>query len=190
MKIIIIAAALLASTSAVAQTASDDLVGQLSGDCSTEEAVATRDKPQSRGFKIAKKEQAAPAPTIKAQPAKTIAKQTTARPNSGRANINVTFVTGSAQLTESGKRSLSAVASAFNAPALASKKFRVEGHTDASGNRDKNIALSEQRAQSVVDFLAEQGVSASRFAVRGYGPDKPVSANPAANRRVEVVVVN
>ena len=61
MKLLLAAGALLASTSAFAQTepaseqSSDDLVCQLSGDCGGADLEATEDKPESRGFKIARK---------------------------------------------------------------------------------------------------------------------------------------
>ncbi len=188
MKLIILAAAaLLVSIPAEAQSASDDLICKLAGECTTTKAPATREKPQTRGFTIAKKPQERA--TTKAQPAPKALTKTVKQAPVGRATINVTFVSGSSELTESGRRSLASVASAFNAPALSSKKFRVEGHTDARGDRAKNITLSQKRAQSVVDFLSAQGVKTDRFEVRGYGPDKPVSKNDSANRRVEVVVV-
>jgi outer membrane protein OmpA-like peptidoglycan-associated protein len=67
----------------------------------------------------------------------------------------------------------------------------VEGHTDARGRRETNIALSQRRAESVVRYLVEQGVAAARLEARGYGPDRPRVADAttpeqhAQNRRVE-----
>ncbi|MDQ3036987.1 MAG: OmpA family protein [Myxococcota bacterium] len=67
----------------------------------------------------------------------------------------------------------------------------VEGHTDARGRRDRNIALSQRRAESVVRFLVAEGVAAERLEARGFGPDRPqvpdarTPAEHARNRRVE-----
>lgn len=69
----------------------------------------------------------------------------------------------------------------------------VEGHTDASGSDDHNMELSKQRAASVSDFLAGQGVAGSRLTTVGYGETQPVGDNEtvtgkAQNRRVEVAI--
>ncbi len=68
----------------------------------------------------------------------------------------------------------------------------VEGHTDARGRRERNITLSQRRAESVVRFLVDRGrVEASRLEAHGYGPDRPrvqnasTAAEHAQNRRVE-----
>ena len=71
--------------------------------------------------------------------------------------------------------------------------LRVEGHTDATGPYDYNQRLSENRARSVVQFLAEQGIAATRMVADGYGPDRPIAANDTGegrsrNRRVEIVI--
>ena len=71
--------------------------------------------------------------------------------------------------------------------------LRVEGHTDATGPYDYNLRLSEDRARSVVQFLAEQGIAATRMVAEGYGPDRPIASNDTGegrsrNRRVEIVI--
>lgn len=71
--------------------------------------------------------------------------------------------------------------------------LRVEGHTDSTGSAEYNQQLSEKRAASVRDFLAEQGIAAQRMIAVGYGFDRPVAANDtregrAKNRRVEIVI--
>jgi outer membrane protein OmpA-like peptidoglycan-associated protein len=69
----------------------------------------------------------------------------------------------------------------------------VVGHTDMTGSLDHNMELSANRAQAVVDVLAERlGIAAERFAARGVGPLSPVSTNRTEdgrrlNRRVELV---
>jgi outer membrane protein OmpA-like peptidoglycan-associated protein len=69
----------------------------------------------------------------------------------------------------------------------------IEGHTDSAGRREANVLLSEQRAQSVMRWLVEHEIAASRLAAEGLGPDRPIQPNTtargrAANRRVEFVI--
>jgi outer membrane protein OmpA-like peptidoglycan-associated protein len=71
--------------------------------------------------------------------------------------------------------------------------LQIEGHTDSVGSDEFNQQLSEQRAGSVRDFLAQQGVSASAMTARGFGKTQPVATNDTPegrqrNRRVEIVV--
>ena len=66
----------------------------------------------------------------------------------------------------------------------------VEGHTDSTGSPDFNRKLSQQRAESVAQYLAKKGVKAKRMEPKGFGPDRPVADNETdagreANRRVE-----
>ena len=101
-------------------------------------------------------------------------------------------MTGSAELTEFGRREAEKILSALAAPSLADKNFRIEGHTDSVGLRERNLDLAKRRAQAVVDYLGTKGADLSRFSVVGYGPDKPLAgldASAGANRRVEIVVV-
>jgi OOP family OmpA-OmpF porin len=71
----------------------------------------------------------------------------------------------------------------------------VAGHTDSVGTDQYNQGLSERRANSVRDYLVEQGVRASRLTAVGYGENRPVATNDTAdgrqeNRRVELVVLD
>lgn len=71
--------------------------------------------------------------------------------------------------------------------------LRIEGHTDSTGNPSYNQTLSEKRAASVRDFLAQQNISMNRMIAVGYGLDRPVADNStkegrAKNRRVEIVI--
>lgn len=74
-------------------------------------------------------------------------------------------------------------------------KVMVEGHTDAQGARDYNVALSEKRARAVKRWLVEQGgIDAARLTAEGYGPSRPIDTNDtkegrARNRRVEFRIV-
>jgi len=68
------------------------------------------------------------------------------------------------------------------------KKARVIGHTSSEGGDEINIPLSKDRAQSVVDYIAGQGIEKDRLYAIGMGSSKPVSDNPEKNRRVEIQV--
>lgn len=72
--------------------------------------------------------------------------------------------------------------------------IRIIGHTDALGNDAYNQALSQRRAQAVVNFLTENKVSKSRLFARGDGESRPIATNDtdegrAENRRVEFAVI-
>ena len=82
------------------------------------------------------------------------------------------------------------VETALRCPAT---KIDVAGHTDADGDVAANQALSEKRAQAVVDYLVKAGLPASRFTAIGYGSAQPVADNDtdegkARNRRIEFIV--
>jgi outer membrane protein OmpA-like peptidoglycan-associated protein len=69
--------------------------------------------------------------------------------------------------------------------------LRIEGHTDNTGARPHNQALSESRAQSVKTWLVAHGVAAARLAPVGFADTKPVGDNGtpegrSRNRRVEL----
>ena len=69
----------------------------------------------------------------------------------------------------------------------------VEGHTDSAGPDDYNMKLSEQRAVSVTEYLAKNGIMPVRLTTKWYGESQPVADNgtsegKAKNRRVELVI--
>jgi outer membrane protein OmpA-like peptidoglycan-associated protein len=71
------------------------------------------------------------------------------------------------------------------------RQIRISGHTDSTGPATYNQGLSERRAQSVANYLAQQGVSPDRMIVQGFGETQPVVSNEtregrAQNRRVEI----
>ena len=71
--------------------------------------------------------------------------------------------------------------------------IEVEGHTDAEGIDERNLPLSERRAQAVLNFLIKAGVPTERIKAVGYGSSRPVApndtaANRARNRRIEFTV--
>ncbi|WP_422361865.1 OmpA family protein [Reichenbachiella sp.] len=69
----------------------------------------------------------------------------------------------------------------------------LSGHTDNQGKASLNVALSEERVQTVMDYLIAQGVSKKRISGKGFGGMKPIASNASAetrklNRRVEFTV--
>ncbi|MBW8813232.1 MAG: OmpA family protein [Caulobacterales bacterium] len=70
----------------------------------------------------------------------------------------------------------------------------VQGHTDASGAKDYNYKLGEERAEAVRRYLNQHGVALNRIGTISYGPDAPVAPNKdkagrQANRRVVLIVL-
>ncbi len=71
-------------------------------------------------------------------------------------------------------------------------RIEVQGHTDDRGGKAYNLKLSDDRAKSVMRYLTQKGISASRLEAKGYGMDKPLvpndtAVNRALNRRVQFV---
>ena len=69
----------------------------------------------------------------------------------------------------------------------------IEGHTDSEGADTYNQTLSENRANSVKEWLVNAGIDSSRLQTIGYGEDKPVATNEtdegrSRNRRVEIII--
>lgn len=77
---------------------------------------------------------------------------------------------------------------------LGSQQIIVEGHTDSVGSAEVNSKISQGRADSVKDFLAQEGIEQSILQSEGHGFDKPLTTNKtkagrAQNRRVDVWIV-
>ena len=73
-------------------------------------------------------------------------------------------------------------------------RFRIEGHTDSTGKRAKNMLLSQNRADAVKVYLIQGGIASDRLESVGYGPDKPIASNKTRkgrelNRRVEINLI-
>jgi len=105
----------------------------------------------------------------------------------------VNFEPKSFDLTKESKQLLDEAVITINAsPEL--QKIEVQAHTDYKGSGDANLKLSEQRAQSVKDYLVSQGVIEKRLVAKGYGESQPIADNEteegrAKNRRVELKVI-
>jgi outer membrane protein OmpA-like peptidoglycan-associated protein len=104
---------------------------------------------------------------------------------------DVLFDTGKADLKPTARERLAKVAGIL----IAYPDIRVEidGYTDSTGSLEFNERLSQDRADSVRNYLSSQGVNPSAINTQGFGPSQPIASNDTAtgrqqNRRVELVV--
>lgn len=110
-----------------------------------------------------------------------------------------TFDPGSVGLKQNALSVLGQLATILNSPEASSFEVVVVGHTDnvpikkSIAQHPTNMHLSAHRAIAVRDELAQDGVSAGRFLVAGYGEFRPVVANgptgAGQNRRVDVYLM-
>jgi outer membrane protein OmpA-like peptidoglycan-associated protein len=106
---------------------------------------------------------------------------------------NIEFESNKWQVTDESKDKLEILV-------LLLKEFKgvnllINAHTDATGPERDNYILSEKRAKSIADYLAESGIDVSRMESRGYGEEQPKYTNEtkegrAKNRRVEFKLVS
>ncbi|WP_242928297.1 OmpA family protein [Pontibacter vulgaris] len=73
-------------------------------------------------------------------------------------------------------------------------QVEISGHTDDVGSDEANQLLSERRARSVVEYLANNGIAKARINFKGYGESKPIKPNTSEvnrqlNRRIEMRVL-
>ncbi|WP_108397675.1 OmpA family protein [Devosia submarina] len=105
----------------------------------------------------------------------------------------ILFRSGAAQITPDSAPALDELAADLGAcPATA---IHVEGHTDADGDEQLNLALSVARAEAVVNALIERGVAPERLYALGYGESNPIADNTtpegkALNRRIVVKIAS
>lgn len=107
-------------------------------------------------------------------------------------NRIVEFQSGSAILTNEGKKILNEMAVALNK--VQGKEVKIIGYTDASGDVQKNIRLSQERAEAVKLYLVEQKIASERLKTQGLGAQNPVADNSTLdgrrkNRRIEFEVL-
>ena len=108
-------------------------------------------------------------------------------------SLMVQFATGSAALTPQAMGVLDRLGRALSDQSLASYHFRIEGHTDTVGTREQNKTLSDLRAATVVDYLADKfHVDRGRIQAVGMGEDGLLiptgdQTPEPRNRRVQVV---
>ena len=104
----------------------------------------------------------------------------------------IEFETGKAEIRPISRPLLDEAAGILNQyPTL---KLMIVGHTDNTGTRDKNVDLSQRRAEAVKTYMMDRGVDAERILTRGEGPDVPIADNKTragrqTNRRIEFQIV-
>jgi outer membrane protein OmpA-like peptidoglycan-associated protein len=102
----------------------------------------------------------------------------------------IEFDTDSAQLSADSIQIIADLADALKPSGVA---FEVGGHTDSRGKADRNLALSQRRADAVKEEFIKQGISADKVVAKGYGSQKTVAkdndsrGNPL-NRRIEITL--
>jgi outer membrane protein OmpA-like peptidoglycan-associated protein len=104
---------------------------------------------------------------------------------------DVLFDTAKHSLRPLAREKLAKVAGIISGPP--GLRLDVEGFTDSVGGDDYNQKLSEQRGESVRDYLTGQGLLSTSVTSQGFGKNQPVASNETAagrqqNRRVELVV--
>jgi len=118
------------------------------------------------------------------------------RRNVSKRAWNIEFNSGQSTFTPTTERELNAL---FDDLVVAgSLKVAVHGHTDATGDVNKNQQLSEDRAMAVRQWLEHKSSSAfpeGRIQVYAHGSSEPVASNQtlvgkAKNRRVEIMLGN
>jgi outer membrane protein OmpA-like peptidoglycan-associated protein len=105
----------------------------------------------------------------------------------------LTFSTADSALSAPSQRVLGDVAAILRAHPNA--RVQIQGFTDASGSPQVNMALSQQRAESVRSALIQQGVAPDHVTARGFGANNPVADNAAPtgraeNRRTDILVLS
>jgi len=105
-------------------------------------------------------------------------------------SLHIQFDFNSAKIKLESRQVLANLALALQSKDLLEAKFAIEGHTDSKGSADYNLRLSQQRADSVRDFLVSQGINPSRLSTAGKGASELANKDDpqgAENRRVKIV---
>ena len=104
---------------------------------------------------------------------------------------DVSFDSGKANLRPQARETLAKLSGiVLNYPSL---RLTIEGHSDNTGSPAANQALSEQRANTVRDYLINQGLDSGSLSAQGLGIKDPIASNDTIegrqmNRRVEIIV--
>ncbi|MDP8238918.1 MAG: OmpA family protein [Candidatus Hatepunaea meridiana] len=105
----------------------------------------------------------------------------------------IVFNSGSAKIIPTSMKTLEKTLSTLKA--FSKIKIEIQGYSDNTGKYDKNVVLSQKRADSVRDWLINKGIDACRLTAKGFGPENPVTSNETQdgrkkNRRIEFIRVD
>jgi outer membrane protein OmpA-like peptidoglycan-associated protein len=112
----------------------------------------------------------------------------------GSIDININFAVNSDKLSDKEIQKLATIASALTDIKLKDKRVFIEGHTDSDGDEFSNMALSQRRADSVANLLADKfGIKKEKLTSLGFGEIYPVVDNSTEvekkkNRRVSIFI--
>jgi OmpA-OmpF porin, OOP family len=101
--------------------------------------------------------------------------------DSALAQRTIAFEVGNATLTAAGAKVLDDLVPILHQ--FSGRRFEIVGHTDDSGPRESNVALSAARAEAVKAYLAAKGIPAADIVTSGAGPDRPIAPNNTADGR-------
>jgi outer membrane protein OmpA-like peptidoglycan-associated protein len=181
-----------AATQSAQQKAAAEMAAQQAAAKAAAEQAALQAKEQAAREEVARARAATAA--LRAQLLQQLNEvlQTTDTPRGLVVNMaDVLFETGKYALSQDAQLKLAKLSGIIQAhPGL---NLAIEGHTDTTGTADFNMKLSQQRADTVREFLISQGLSPDTITAKGMGQDNPVADNSTAagrkqNRRVEIIV--
>jgi OOP family OmpA-OmpF porin len=192
--------ALLAAVPLFAASVAGSLPAQAQQNPTANDIIRSLDlKGPVRGIRPLSSTPAQPAPAAtEAPPAAHVAPRSHAaaspvHPAGPSVSLAVMFATNSADLTPEAIRTLDELGRALSSSQLASYRFRIEGHTDTVGSAAYNLALSQQRAQAVAEYVEKKfGVAGTRLDAVGMGEKAPAVTTPdntpePRNRRVQII---
>lgn len=110
----------------------------------------------------------------------------------GKAILYINFDTDKATLKSDGEKAVAEISKVLNQDG--NLKLSIEGHTNNAGSVERNLALSKERAATVMDKLIEGVIEKDRLNATGFGSEKPMfdnssEENMAKNRRVELIKI-
>lgn len=113
--------------------------------------------------------------------------------NRSQLTIAINFDLNSARIRPDSFQAVGLMADALYHPYLQGYRFIIVGHADATGNREHNLKLSQQRAEAIRDALINPfGIAANRIEAVGLGEEqllRPANPESGENRRVQLINV-
>jgi len=129
--------------------------------------------------------------TVSAEPAKPAQKVQPVKASASKPSTNsVYFAFDSAELDASAQATLDGYAAWLNG--MRSSRIKIEGNCDQRGSREYNLALGQERADSVRNYLTARGVRSSRIDTVSFGEERPACGGTgeacwAQNRHADIV---